>query len=107
MTLAVNIAIDYSVATDQTGTDLGEVTPFAPQGRNALLHIPTAVPASTIFVVQTNSVATAGDSGWTTVATFETGDRGFYEITDLQRYVRFDVTDTGTGTDVLSIIGIQ
>lgn len=107
MTLAVNIAVDYSVTTDATGTDLGEVSPFAPQGKNALLFIPTAVPASTVFVVQTNSVATAGDANWVTVATFETGDIGFYEVTDLQRYVRIDVTDAGTGTATLSIIGIQ
>lgn len=107
MTLAVNIAIDYSSGADATGTDLGEVSPFAPQGKNALLFIPTAVPSSTVFEVQTNSVATSGDANWVKVAEFETGDIGFFEITDLQRYVRFKVTDTGTGTDTLSIIGIQ
>lgn len=107
MTLAVNIAVDYAVTTAPAGTSLGGVTPFAPVGRNALLHIPTAVPASTVFAVQANSVATAGDAGWTTIATFDTGDRGFYEITGLQDFIRVLVTDSGTGTDVLSVIGIQ
>ena len=60
-----------------------------------------------MFEVQTNSVATSADANWVAVAEFETGDIGFFEVTDLQRYVRFKVTDTGTGTATLSIIGIQ
>lgn len=107
MTLAVNIAVDYSSGADATGTDLGEVSPFAPQGKNALLFIPSAVPSSTVFQIQTNAVATAGDANWVEAGEFETGNIGFFEVTGLQRYVRVKVTDTGTGTATLSIIGIQ
>ena len=107
MTLAVNIAVDYSVTTAPAGTSLGSVTPFAPVGRNALLHIPAAIPASTVIAVQANSVATAGDAGWVTIATFDTGDVGFFNVPDLQEFVRVLVTDAGTGTATLSLIGIQ
>lgn len=106
MTNQVNIAVDYAVGTAPTGTDLGEVSPFAPLGKNATLFVPIAIPASTGISVQVNSVATAGDSGWATVKTLVTGAKGQYDITGLDRYIRILVTDTGTGTDVYTVAGV-
>lgn len=105
MTNQVNIAVDYTSGAAPTGTDLGDVSPFAPVGKNATLFVPIAIPASTGISVQANSVATAGDSGWATILTLATGAKGLYNIQPLQRYIRILVTDTGTGTDVYSIKG--
>jgi len=107
MTIAVNLAVDYAVTTAPTGTSLGGVTPFAPVGRNALVFVPAALPASTVVAIQGNSVATAGDAGWTTLRTLETGNIGVFEVTGLQEFVRVLVTDSGTGTGTISIVGIQ
>lgn len=102
----VNIAIDYSSGAAPTGTDLGEVSPFAPVGKNGTLLVPAAIPASTAVSVQTNSVETAGDANWTTQLLLVTGNTGLFNVPGLQRYVRFLVTDTGTGTSVWSLQGV-
>ena len=106
MTNQVNIAVDYSVTSAPTGTDLGEVSPFAPVGKNATLFVPVAILASTGISIQTNNVATAADAGWTTIKTLVTGAKGQYDIAGLDRYVRVLVTDAGTGTDVLTVAGV-
>ena len=97
------VAVDYSVSGAGTTLDLGGNTPFFP-GFNAVVSTAVVVPSSTVFKIETCATDSDTADDWTNLLTVSAGDGPFLEVTGLQRYVRANVTDTGTGTPQLAFI---
>lgn len=95
-------AVNYASTTAVAGTEFGE-TPFFPGG-NCLLNL-SAVVSGTVKVQGNETTATAGDAGWTDLATI-TG-AGPFEIYNIMKYMRVQPTVAGTGTAVATFEGIQ
>lgn len=94
-------AVNYAATTAVAGTEFGE-TPFFPGG-NCVVRLSAAV-SGTVKVQGNETTGTAGDTGWTDLATLTDQVTNVYGI---MKYMRVQTTVAGTGTAVATFEGIQ
>jgi len=97
------VAVDYSNSGAGTSLDMGGETPFFP-GFSAILCTGVVVPASTTVEIETCVTDSATPGDWDTVLTITAAEGPFFLAEGLQRFVRANVTDTGTGTPQFAFI---
>lgn len=98
-----SIAVDFTQSGATSALELGD-TPFFP-GTTCILDTGVVIPTSTTVTIQTAATDSAYDEDWTTIATVTAGEGPNFDIGPLDKWIRANVTDTGTGSAQFAFIG--